>query len=75
VTLNVVEVAPARTVTVGGTFAAAEDELSVTVAPDANAAEVSPTVQFELLGGVTITGVQEKADTEIVEGTASVVTV
>ena len=60
-TLNVVEVAPAGTVTVGGTLAATEDELSITLAPDANAGAVRATLQFEMPGGVTKTGVQEKA--------------
>jgi hypothetical protein len=61
VTLNVVEVAPAGTGTVAGTLAAAEAELSAMVAPDAGAAALSPRVQVEIAGGVTETGVQEKA--------------
>ena len=60
-TLNVVDVAPAGTVTVGGTLAEAEDELSAIVAPDASAAAVSATVQFEPPGGLTDAGLQEKA--------------
>jgi hypothetical protein len=61
VTPNVVDVAPAATIAVAGTLAAAEDELSTMVAPDVRAAPVSATVQFELPGGVTVAGVQEKA--------------
>ena len=61
VTLNVVEIAPMWIVTVAGKLADAEDELSATVAPSANAAAVSVAVQLEPPGGVTEAGLQERA--------------
>ena len=60
VALKVVEVAPVGTVTVGGTLAAAEDELSVTVAPGASAGADSATRQLDAAGGVTETGMHAK---------------
>src|SRR5579864_4618933 len=60
VTLNVAEVAPCGIVIVVGKFAAAEDEFSVIVAPEAGAGAVSATRQLEALGGVIETGLHEK---------------
>ena len=48
-------------VTVAGKLADAEDELSATLAPGANAAAVSVAVQLEPPGGVTEAGLQERA--------------
>jgi hypothetical protein len=60
VTLKAVEVAPGGIVTVGGMIAAGEDELSMMVAPGANAGAVSATWQLEAPGGVIKTGVHVK---------------
>lgn len=58
--MKVVEVAPVGTVTVGGTLAAAEVELIVTVVPGASAGADSATRQLDAAGGVNETGVHVK---------------
>ena len=64
VTVNVVDVLPADTVTVAGTWAAAALLLeSVTTAPPAGAAPFSVTVPVELVPPVTDVGFRVTVDT------------
>ena len=60
VTLNEADVAPWGITTLDGKFAAADDELSTTVAPDASAGAVKFTRQLDAFGGTTETGRQVK---------------
>jgi hypothetical protein len=62
VTLNVALVAPAATVTLGGTVAAALPLVSVTTAPPIGAGAFSVTVPVEELSPLTLAGLNDTAE-------------